>query len=420
MARGIDAVLERLSGGAYDARIGFDGDFQTADFFDTAIITSLMTDRRANEAEVLESHKRRGWIGNEYTPGFELGSKLWMFEQSRLTRTTMNSIAEAARDALQWLVDDGFAVAIRSVSVKLAPPSSPVTGMILEIEIQRSLSVVERRYYDLWITTGTGVGQEKEGVGEGAEPDNKSVHNDNGYNYMRTPETALGLGNKWSIAVWGKMVGDAANTNNKVVVGCSSTTGALNRIWIGKSGAAWDSPSMGVTLTDNAGVGTKSFGVDNVWTLGDWKHVVVTFDGTLPNVDQLTVYVDGSGATITGGPGVSTTMSNSTRSLHLGKGLIAFGDWVGCYDFRYYETMAWNAKLGQDAVEALYNGGNPRGLNPNANFGGYTHSSNLLYYLQHGRDPTKLGYNWVTGGGVNLTDWSGLDASDIVDDYPGL
>lgn len=150
MGIGIDLTLDPLEGGIFDLRIGFDGDLETRDFFDTAIVVSLFGDRRANESEVAESSRRRGWIGNEQTPGVEMGSKLWLFEQTRLTRTTMNQIEDAARAALQWLVDDGLAVAITEVR---AVPTG-VGSLALDLTIERSPSVVERRYFELWQNTG--------------------------------------------------------------------------------------------------------------------------------------------------------------------------------------------------------------------------------------------------------------------------
>lgn len=148
--RGIDAVLQQLDDGTFDLKIGFDGDLETDDFFDTAIIVSLFSDRRADESEVRESHRRRGWIGNERTPGFEMGSKLWLFEQSRLTRTVMNQVQDAAGVALAWFVDDELAVAIR------APRASTTAGgrLALDVELERDLSIIERRYFILWDATG--------------------------------------------------------------------------------------------------------------------------------------------------------------------------------------------------------------------------------------------------------------------------
>jgi phage gp46-like protein len=149
MARGIDATLEELPGGVFDIEIGFDGDIQTEDSFDTYIKVALFTDRRANEAEVREPERRRGWVGNEHTPGFEMGSKLWLFEQPRLTKTVLNGLEQAAIDALQSMVEENLAVSVRKVSTAVG-----VDSLTLELEILRDLSQVEKRYFDLWQNTG--------------------------------------------------------------------------------------------------------------------------------------------------------------------------------------------------------------------------------------------------------------------------
>lgn len=145
---GIDAVLQRLPNGAYDIQIGPDGDILTEDTFDTAIIVSLLTDARADESEVLESHQRRGWIGNEVTPDFEIGSKLWLFDQSKLTATVMNQVADAAQDGLQWFVDDDLLVAI-STEVTVT-----VDSIRLVVNLQRENGMVDQRFFELWQKTG--------------------------------------------------------------------------------------------------------------------------------------------------------------------------------------------------------------------------------------------------------------------------
>jgi len=148
MTVGIDACLKQISGDLFDLDIGVDGDILSVDFFDSAIIVSLFAERRANESEVAVSRLRRGWIGNESTPDFEIGSKIWLFEQSRLTITVLNEIIIAARDALQWLVDDGFATAIESVEAVITP-----NGINLEVVINRPNSEVDRRFFTLWDNT---------------------------------------------------------------------------------------------------------------------------------------------------------------------------------------------------------------------------------------------------------------------------
>ena len=161
--RGIDAVLEKRTDGSYDLQIGADGDILTAEAFDTAIIVSLFTDARADQSEVLPSELRRGWIGNESTPDFEIGSKMWLFYQNRLTQTTVNGIVGAAQDSLQWLVQDSIPATDTTIANSVTA-SGEVTsrGLELQITIERPDSQVEKRYFELWQNTGN------KGIGNGS------------------------------------------------------------------------------------------------------------------------------------------------------------------------------------------------------------------------------------------------------------
>ena len=131
-----------------DLQLDSDGDILTEDFFDTSLLMSLFTERRAVSSEVPDPQLRRGWIGNESTPGFEIGSKLWLFQQARLTRDTLNGIETAIVNGLQWLVDDELAINT-NVSANVA------NGIItVQIIIDRTNSAVERRHFELWNNTG--------------------------------------------------------------------------------------------------------------------------------------------------------------------------------------------------------------------------------------------------------------------------
>lgn len=132
----------------FDISFGTDGDILTDDFFDTSLLYSLLGERRADPSEVVEPQLRRGWIGSE-DKDFENGSKLWLFEQARVTRSNLNRIEDEARKALQWLVDDGLVVSVDEVTATVK--SGKIT---LEIVIRRSRSQVERRFFTFWQNTG--------------------------------------------------------------------------------------------------------------------------------------------------------------------------------------------------------------------------------------------------------------------------
>lgn len=149
IAKTTDAVLaiNDLTG-TIDFAVDSSGDILTEDFFDTAILMSIFAERRAIASEMPESRRRRGWIGNESTPDFEIGSKLWLYEQERLTRSVLNGIETVVQEGLSWLVDDLIANST-SVTASIGNPS-----IRLEISIKRDYSKVEKRFFELWENSG--------------------------------------------------------------------------------------------------------------------------------------------------------------------------------------------------------------------------------------------------------------------------
>lgn len=147
---GIDAVLVMDEVGVWDCQIDDNGDIETTDSLDTALMTSLFTDSRADSSEVPDASMRRGWIGNESTPGIEIGSKLWLYDQSRLTGDAISGARDVAQLSLQWLIEDGIANAVSTS----ASVNSSGTGIALEVRVERPVGQVENRYYDLWENTG--------------------------------------------------------------------------------------------------------------------------------------------------------------------------------------------------------------------------------------------------------------------------
>lgn len=139
---GIDAVL--YDSARFDIAIDANGDIETADQLDTAIKMSLFCERRAAASEMPAPELRRGWIGNEATPGFEIGSKLWLYEQARLTQTNLNGIETEALAGLNWMLEDGIAL---DVQAETSPTELAVT-------LERPNSEVSTIYYKLWQGTG--------------------------------------------------------------------------------------------------------------------------------------------------------------------------------------------------------------------------------------------------------------------------
>ena len=143
-----DALLIRNTSDLFDFSIAENGDVNQVDFFDTAILVSIYEEKRASGEEVALPEQRRGWIGNESAPDFERGSKIWLYEQSRLTRDVINNIIAAANESLEWLIIDQSAISVQSdVNLKNGE-------VFLLIEIQRPESDTIRRELFLWNNSG--------------------------------------------------------------------------------------------------------------------------------------------------------------------------------------------------------------------------------------------------------------------------
>ena len=152
---GIDVKLGTLIGeatetrGAYDLQLNAQGDIATEDAFDTAMLVSLFTDARALPSQVALPERRRGWIGDERTPGEQMGGLLWLFQMQRLTRSVANEIEDAAEQALAWMVTEEYAVTVNATAT-----ISSEDRLTLEILVTKPSGDVEARLFELWSATG--------------------------------------------------------------------------------------------------------------------------------------------------------------------------------------------------------------------------------------------------------------------------
>lgn len=99
---------------AFDVSIdALNADLSSDSALTTAIILSLLTDRTAQASEMDAGGDRRGWWADAYAAdGDEFGSRLWLLEREKQTAATLARAKAYVAEALQWLVDDGFATAV--------------------------------------------------------------------------------------------------------------------------------------------------------------------------------------------------------------------------------------------------------------------------------------------------------------------
>lgn len=141
-----EIVLRQNALGIWDFQIE-NGDILLADNLDSVLVYALLGEQRAVESEVSISSRRRGWIGNEGET-FENGSKLWLFEQARITRSVLNDIQATALNALNYLVQNNLVTNIQAIALLQN------NQVILDITIEVSSSRVENRTFVLWGNTG--------------------------------------------------------------------------------------------------------------------------------------------------------------------------------------------------------------------------------------------------------------------------
>jgi len=136
--------------GYFDLELDDSGDFKKTDSFNTAILLSIFgSNRRATATEVPESYAREGWIGDFNRP-VELGSKLWLLYQTRLTNNTVNRARDYLEQALAWLVDFGYLQQI----IVTTRRDIDASAVVANIRMVRFDSSVESRNYTLWENTG--------------------------------------------------------------------------------------------------------------------------------------------------------------------------------------------------------------------------------------------------------------------------
>lgn len=122
----------------------------------TAVLLSLFTDRLAQPGDVLPdaaqglntTPARRGWWADAYadTPGDLVGSRLWLLAREKQRTEVLRRAEEYAREALQWLVDDGIAA---QVNVLAEVPREAV--LALTVTVKRSATpVASYRFETFW------------------------------------------------------------------------------------------------------------------------------------------------------------------------------------------------------------------------------------------------------------------------------
>jgi len=142
----------RWDNALFQADLALDfGKLATDDSLRTAVIISLFSDARAESDDPLPDAggDRRGWWGDAFAGGGRgIGSRLWLLDREKITREVVGRARDYAREALQWLVDDGVASAV-SVDAEAQPPAVLAIG----VTIDRPGGPARQRFDFVWEAT---------------------------------------------------------------------------------------------------------------------------------------------------------------------------------------------------------------------------------------------------------------------------
>lgn len=140
-----DFKVEQLNDTSYDLVIDEDNKvFDSVDGMETAFSFQIDVDRRSTPDDISIGRRRQGWMGDLMTKneGYEVGSLIYLKQQSRNTQSDKNEVAAYAEDALKYFVAIGAAKEVEA----------SVNGNNIEGSIKVNRNETER-YSRLWRLT---------------------------------------------------------------------------------------------------------------------------------------------------------------------------------------------------------------------------------------------------------------------------
>jgi hypothetical protein len=239
-----------------------------------------------------------------------------------------------------------------------------------------------------------------------------------------TSQVPLDFVDNFSIVAWAKP-GTANPGSTPDMIFCAAQESNKNVIEFGMITPG--SPAgtfIYVRIADDAG-NMRQAAYYNAGTSNAWHHYVLQWDGTAgPGYPQMAMklFVDSVNIPVNTAltvPGDSSTCANSTREIKVGGRYGNAGNtrWQGLI----YSAGIYSEVLTQAAIVEMYNGGNGRDFNLEADSGDYQASSSLQdYYRMLGSTDTDFGLD----RGADATDRNlestspGLSSADLVADVP--
>lgn len=131
----VDFEFKQAREGFWDLEIE-DGEFLETSTLETALLFSLFTDARANDDQERLPLKRRGWLGSQqlHFDYEDQGSKLWFFDQTRISEQNLSEMSSYTNQALAWILKEGRADSI-SVSARKVAALNSASKVVIDVKL---------------------------------------------------------------------------------------------------------------------------------------------------------------------------------------------------------------------------------------------------------------------------------------------
>ena len=218
----------------------------------------------------------------------------------------------------------------------------------------------------------------------------------------------IGIGNVWTLSFWVKP--DDLSANFKIVDIDDGAPGTGNDITLN-----WQAISrMNLFVTDDNNVSLKRYRYNDFFSVPNvWYMVTITWDGT-----NLKLYRDG----LEIAPSEKQT-DDSITMVSINRKIALFSDILSneTLEGLGYSGAIWNVALSTVALTEIYNSGDGR-FDLSIDSGNYTNSSNLFHWWKLGINANHIGKDYGNHTTlINVMDDAvGIDATDIVNDFPGM
>ena len=120
-----------------------------ADELAQAVLISLFSWRRSEDADGVKTPFRQGWWGDSFAEveGDRIGSRLWLLQRSKLTPAVLRRAEEYAEESLQWLIEDAIVESVEVTAERVGNDRLDLSVVLFKPDDTQALAA---RFNDIW------------------------------------------------------------------------------------------------------------------------------------------------------------------------------------------------------------------------------------------------------------------------------